>query len=98
MREKDRLKKIGNFVKVRCPLPSYVYVVPKANTYKKKTIIRIRFPNRVELQGTFHPREKPTSIVAFIKERLEHPDLDFYLCKLVPFPTPLPLFSLPFSL
>ncbi|KAL6077394.1 Tether containing UBX domain for GLUT4, variant 2 [Balamuthia mandrillaris] len=44
-----------------------------------KTLVRIRFPNRLELQATFHPNESTTAVMEFVQEQLAHPDLPFYL-------------------
>lgn len=52
----------------------------KLNRYKK-AIIRIQFPNRYVLQGTFTPYEKIEDIMEFIKSYLNEGDLEFYLCE-----------------
>lgn len=50
------------------------------NKYKT-VIIRIQFPNRYVLQGTFTPYETIGTITEFVREYLGNPDIDFYLCK-----------------
>jgi len=45
----------------------------------RKTLIKVRFPNRVELQATFHPLEKAEAVYKVVKESLAHPDRPFYL-------------------
>jgi len=52
-----------------------------------QTLIKVRFPNRVELQATFHPLEKAEAVYKVVKESLAHPDRPFYLCTpTYPFP------------
>lgn len=50
------------------------------NKYKT-VIIRIQFPNRYVLQGTFTPYETIGNVTEFVKSYLENPNIDFYLCK-----------------
>ncbi|ELR23697.1 uncharacterized protein ACA1_073410 [Acanthamoeba castellanii str. Neff] len=45
----------------------------------RKTLIKVRFPNRVEVQATFHPLEKAQAVFDLIKSSLAHPDRPFYL-------------------
>jgi hypothetical protein len=45
----------------------------------KKCYIRIRFPDRLELQGTFYPQENTSHILEFVRNSLVQPDLPFYL-------------------
>jgi len=45
----------------------------------KKTLIKIRFPNRLELQGTFHPRERVQAVVNFVRDCLAYPDRSFHI-------------------
>jgi hypothetical protein len=47
-----------------------------------QTLIKVRFPNRVEVQATFHPLEKAQAVFDLIKSSLAHPDRPFYLCTL----------------
>lgn len=54
----------------------------KLNRYKN-AIIRIQFPNRYVLQGTFTPYEWIQDVVDFIKPYLASPDIDFHLCMLI---------------
>eukprot|EP01103_Thecamoeba_quadrilineata_P005771 TRINITY_DN15529_c0_g1_i1.p1 TRINITY_DN15529_c0_g1~~TRINITY_DN15529_c0_g1_i1.p1 ORF type:complete len:240 (+),score=52.52 TRINITY_DN15529_c0_g1_i1:36-722(+) len=44
----------------------------------QKVLMRVRFPDRVELQGTFLPTEGPAELYAFVKESLAH-NHPFYL-------------------
>lgn len=50
------------------------------NRYKK-SIIRIQFPNRTVLQGTFLPTDTVSIVTEFVREYLENKGSDFYLCK-----------------
>lgn len=50
------------------------------NRYKA-AIIRIQFPNRYVLQGTFTPYETIDMVISFVRSYLSNPDIDFYLCK-----------------
>lgn len=52
------------------------------NKYKQ-SIIRIQFPDRSVLQGTFTPTETIGVVSEFVKEYLEDKTLDFYLCKCI---------------
>lgn len=45
----------------------------------KKCYIRVRFPDRLELQGTFYPQEGTSHISQFVRDALVQPDLPFYL-------------------
>lgn len=56
------------------------------NKYKT-VIIRIQFPNRYVLQGTFTPYETIENIMDFVRSYLTKADMDFYLCKLTSFST-----------
>jgi tether containing UBX domain for GLUT4 len=44
-----------------------------------KTMIRIRFPDRVELQANFLPNEYTNTLVEFVKSNLVDPNVNFYL-------------------
>ncbi|GJQ70818.1 hypothetical protein Trydic_g745 [Trypoxylus dichotomus] len=48
------------------------------NTYTK-TIIRVQFPDRTVLQGTFSTVDEVRTVVNFVREYLENQDLNFYL-------------------
>lgn len=50
------------------------------NRYKT-VIIRVQFPNRYVLQGTFTPYETIDTVTGFVREYLSNPDIDFYLCE-----------------
>jgi len=52
--------------------------IKKLSKYKK-CFIRIRFPDRVELQGTFLPLEKISSIYQFVRDCLREESQDFHL-------------------
>lgn len=52
------------------------------NTYTR-TIIRVQFPDRTVLQGTFSTADEVRTVINFVREYLENRDLDFYLCKYV---------------
>lgn len=49
------------------------------NRYKT-VIIRVQFPNRFVLQGTFTPYETVSTVLDFVRLYLTNPDTDFYLC------------------
>lgn len=49
------------------------------NRYKK-AIIRIQFPDRTVLQGTFAPSDKVSEVMDFVREYLDNKHLDFYVC------------------
>lgn len=53
----------------------------RLNRYKK-SIIRIQFPNRYVLQGTFTPLETIETVMNFVRSFILMPDLDFHLCEL----------------
>lgn len=55
--------------------------INKLNRYTK-AIIRIQFPDRFVLQGTFTPYETFETVSNFIRSYLNESDLEFYLCKL----------------
>ncbi|KAJ8958165.1 hypothetical protein NQ318_006104 [Aromia moschata] len=48
------------------------------NKYKK-AIIRVQFPDRTVLQGTFAPIDTVGDVVKFVREYLEDKSLDFYI-------------------
>ncbi|XP_066156793.1 tether containing UBX domain for GLUT4 [Euwallacea fornicatus] len=48
------------------------------NKYKR-TIIRVQFPDRTVIQGTFKPMETVRDVLEFIRGYLENQNLDFYL-------------------
>lgn len=50
------------------------------NQYKK-TVLRIKFPDRTVLQGTFSTVEKVSDVEKFVASYLENPKISFYLCK-----------------
>lgn len=50
------------------------------NKYKA-VIIRIQFPNRYVLQGTFTPYETIKTVMDFVRSYLGNPNIDFYLCQ-----------------
>lgn len=51
------------------------------NKYKK-AIIRVQFPDRTVLQGTFTPVDTIDDVMKFVREYLEDKSLNFYVCKL----------------
>lgn len=48
----------------------------------KTVIIRIQFPNRYVLQGSFTPYETIETVIEFVRLYLASPNTDFHLCKL----------------
>lgn len=46
----------------------------------KKTVLRIKFPDRTVLQGTFSPVETVSEVEKFVTSYLENPKMKFYLC------------------
>lgn len=53
----------------------------KQMTQYSKTVIRIQFPDRYVLQGTFTPVESIATIMEFIRPYLKDPEMEFYICK-----------------
>lgn len=47
----------------------------------KHTVIRVQFPDRLVLQAIFSPLDTIETVMEFVKQFLEQPDLPFYLCK-----------------
>lgn len=47
----------------------------------KKSVLRIKFPDRTVLQGTFSPIETISDVEKFVAEYLEDPKMKFYLCR-----------------
>lgn len=45
----------------------------------RKTVLRIKFPDRTVLQGTFAPLEPISAVEKFVSDYLENPKLSFYL-------------------
>lgn len=58
--------------------------ISKLNRYKK-AIIRIEFPDRHVLQGTFTPTETIEAVMDFVRTYLATPEIDFVLCKRILF-------------
>lgn len=50
------------------------------NRYKT-VIIRIQFPNRYVLQGTFTPYDTIDTVICFVRLYLAKSDIEFYLCR-----------------
>lgn len=50
------------------------------NRYKK-TIIRVQFPDRTVLQGTFAPNDTVKNVLDFVRDYLEDKSLHFHICK-----------------
>lgn len=61
--------------------------ISKLNRYKK-AIIRIEFPDRHVLQGTFTPTETIEAVMDFVRKYLATPEIDFVLCKWILFYSP----------
>lgn len=55
-------------------------VLSQLNQYRQ-TVIRIHFPDRTVLQGTFSPLETISAVMNFIRGHLENPDIEFHLCE-----------------
>lgn len=53
-------------------------VLSQLNQYRQ-TVIRIYFPDRTVLQGTFLPLETISTVMNFIQGHLENPEIEFYL-------------------
>lgn len=45
-----------------------------------RAVIRVQFPDRTVLQGTFRPLETIRHVHEFIRQFLRRPDSNFYLC------------------
>lgn len=52
----------------------------KLNRYKT-VIIRVQFPNRYVLQGTFTPYETVEKVMDFVRSYLMNANIKFHLCK-----------------
>lgn len=61
-------------------------VLRQINQYKS-SVIRINFPDRTVLQGTFKPVETIEKVMDFVKNYLHDKDMHFYLCKNILFIT-----------
>lgn len=46
----------------------------------KRSVLRVQFPDRTVLQGSFKPLETVNDVKNFVKEYLEKPDDKFHLC------------------
>uniref|UniRef100_A0A1B6DRQ2 TUG ubiquitin-like domain-containing protein n=1 Tax=Clastoptera arizonana TaxID=38151 RepID=A0A1B6DRQ2_9HEMI len=46
----------------------------------KTTVIRIQFPDRTVIQGGFTPVETVSQVMEFVRQFLQVPDVEFYLC------------------
>jgi len=55
----------------------------RKNRYNSTTI-RIQFPNRYVLQGVFTPNETIETIIEFVQQYLQNPQIDFYLFETPP--------------
>lgn len=53
----------------------------KQMTQYTKTVIRIQFPDRYVLQGTFTPVESIGTVMEFIRPYLKDPKMEFYICE-----------------
>lgn len=49
-------------------------------TRYKDTIIRVQFPDRLVLQGTFSAVDKVATVMEFVREYIVDTNLDFVLC------------------
>lgn len=50
-------------------------------TRYKDTVIRIQFPDRLVLQGTFAAVDTVAAVMEFVREYIVDPHLDFVLCR-----------------
>lgn len=50
-------------------------------TRYKDTVIRVQFPDRLVLQGTFAAVDSVAAVMEFVREYIIDPHLDFVLCK-----------------
>jgi tether containing UBX domain for GLUT4 len=55
-------------------------VLSQLNQYRQ-TVIRINFPDRTVLQGTFSPLETISTVMKFVQGHLENPETEFHLCE-----------------
>lgn len=53
----------------------------KQMTQYNTTVIRIQFPDRYVLQGTFTPVETIETVMEFIRPYLKDPKMEFYICE-----------------
>lgn len=56
----------------------------KLNRYQK-TIIRIQFPDRYVLQGSFAPLDTIETVMNFVRSYLVQSNIDFHLCEFLTF-------------
>lgn len=54
--------------------------IRQLNRYKR-SIIRVQFPDRTVLQGTFNPTDTIATVKEFVRNYLEDKNGEFYLCK-----------------
>jgi tether containing UBX domain for GLUT4 len=55
-------------------------VLSQLNQYRR-AVIRIHFPDRTVLQGTFLPVETISTVMDFVRSHLENPEIEFHLCE-----------------
>jgi tether containing UBX domain for GLUT4 len=55
-------------------------VLSQLNQYRQ-AVIRIQFPDRTVLQGTFLPLETISAVMDFVRGHLEDPKIEFHLCE-----------------
>lgn len=54
-------------------------------TRYKDTVIRVQFPDRLVLQGTFAAVDTVRAVMDFVREYIVDPNLDFVLCEYMQF-------------
>ncbi|KAJ9592777.1 hypothetical protein L9F63_015555 [Diploptera punctata] len=59
-------------------LQESVHVLKQLNEYRR-VVIRIQFPDRTVLQGTFVPMETVSIVMDFVRRYLQDPNIDFHL-------------------
>lgn len=57
-------------------------ILRNMNKYKS-SVIRIQFPDRTVLQGTFKPVETIEKVMDFVKDYIQDSTPEFYLCKFI---------------
>lgn len=48
-----------------------------------QAVIRVRFPDNYILEATFHPSETIKSLLDLLVKVIAHPELPFYICKII---------------
>ncbi|PNF41431.1 hypothetical protein B7P43_G13793 [Cryptotermes secundus] len=77
-RRRDEMEEAPFVTNAQRSLEESKRVLSQLNQYRQ-TVIRIHFPDRTVLQGTFFPLETIKAVMNFIRGHLENPDIEFHL-------------------